>query len=233
MAEGRFQVVQDGAFDRDAGIAPGFPLAGRVAHPGIADAQAGDEADAAVHHQRLAVVAAEPAERAFETGRIEAADLDAGLRHRPKHRARGLPEAAEPVVEEVDVDSGAGALRQQVHEGPAGRVVVDDVVFELDRAFRRLDRFQPCRIVLGAVFQQCQAVAWNRRRAGNPGKRLACQHLVERPLLAGRGVDNIGPCQSLCRLHVICLYGRTIRARTIRANAVRRNTRRTDPVAVF
>ena len=57
--------------DLDAGVAPGFHLPRRIAQPLRADAQSGDERDAAVDGERLAMIAREPAQRAVEARTIE------------------------------------------------------------------------------------------------------------------------------------------------------------------
>ena len=61
--------VRDGrAAHLDAGVAPRLDPFCRVAHPHPPHAQAGDEADLAVHREHLAVVARDPAERASSRG---------------------------------------------------------------------------------------------------------------------------------------------------------------------
>ena len=55
------------------------PRAGSPTHA-LADAQARHERDGAVDGDHLAVIAAQPAERTIEPGRVVAADLDAGRR---------------------------------------------------------------------------------------------------------------------------------------------------------
>src|SRR6185312_7009330 len=62
----------------------------RVAQPFRADAHAGEKALRAIHHQQLAVVAADPAERLAQLRRIEDAHLAAGgAQPLPERAARG------------------------------------------------------------------------------------------------------------------------------------------------
>ena len=102
-----------------------------LADPAVGDAQAGDEADAAVDGDQLAVVAADP-ERVRQPGRIEDPGLDAGLAQAPPETGQGAEGRAEPVVEHAHANAGAGALDQGIREGPAGHVVGDDEVLEMD-----------------------------------------------------------------------------------------------------
>jgi hypothetical protein len=129
--------------DLDARVAPGFDAPRGISHPSLTDAQPGDEGDAAIDDDDLAVVSAEPPEGAVEARRIEAPDLDAGLPERSPESARGMPQPAEPIVDETNADAFARLGRQQLGELPPGGIFVDDVTLEVDRAFGGADRLQP------------------------------------------------------------------------------------------
>src|SRR5262249_25343529 len=158
--------VQDGgALDFHAGVAPGRNAARRVAHPVLADAEAGDEPDRPVHAEHLAMIPAEPAQRTRETGRVVAAHLDAARAQSLPEAPRGLSEAAHPVVDDADAHAVPGLRDQGGAELLADRVVVDDVALEVDAAGRAGDRAEPGRIVLGRVLQHPDAVPRHEWRA--------------------------------------------------------------------
>src|SRR5690606_11793240 len=110
--------------DFHAGVAPGSGAARRVAGPHLADAQAAHVGRLAVHAQRLAVIAADPAERAVQAGRIEGAHLDAALPQPLPVAARGGAQAAQPVVQHAYSRAVPCRLDERIGELAAHRVVV-------------------------------------------------------------------------------------------------------------
>ena len=110
LRERLFELGNGRTADLDARIAPGFETALGIAAPLGADAHAGDEADAAVDRDRLAMIARQPAQRAVEPEGIEPAHLRAGV-------AQVLPEAAgsarpQAIVDDADANCRRAPLRQ-------------------------------------------------------------------------------------------------------------------------
>jgi hypothetical protein len=141
------------AFDRDSGVSrhgSRTPLG--VAEPQVADAQSGDEADAIVDRDGLAVVAREPRERARESRRVEYADFGAAVLE-PLQSVETAA-TAQPVNQHLDGNAGARALGERGDELSARDVVVEDVHLEQDRLLRAADRVEPRRIILAGIDQQ-------------------------------------------------------------------------------
>ena len=131
-----------GPADLDAGVAPRLhALAADRRSSASLTQSPDDERDAAVDRDRLAVIAREPAERAVEAQRIEAANLRAGGDRGLPQRSRA--ERAEPVVDDVDVDARARALGQRLGEFAADGIVSRRLAFEEDRSLRAADRVEP------------------------------------------------------------------------------------------
>jgi hypothetical protein len=196
----------------DARVAPRIPLLLGAALPVEREAQAGDVRHAAVDRDHLAVVAADPADDRRERRRVEGADLAAGGDERTEQAADRRQPGAEPVVDEPDLDAGAGLGGQQFDEPPAYRVVPDDVHLDVDRARRVDDGARPGGIVLGGVPQHAHAVAADERRAGRPAQRLIGQHAHVAQPLRPRG----GPRRHQLR-HAQLFYGLRTRSEGRRA----------------
>ncbi len=77
LSERRFDVGDRRAAHLDAGVAPRVNPLTRVADPHPPDAEAGDETDAPINRNHLAMVTTDPTERAIETRRVVASDFDA------------------------------------------------------------------------------------------------------------------------------------------------------------
>src|SRR5690606_37976047 len=120
-----------GAADRHPGVAPGRDVPRGIAHPHPTHAEPRDEGDGPVDDQRLAVIAREPAEGARELRRVIDTHLDACVAEPSPEPARGLPEVAEPVVDDAHVDARARAGGEGVSELPPDLVVPDEVVLEM------------------------------------------------------------------------------------------------------
>ncbi len=158
------------AADLDAGVAPGVEPALRVAEPPRAHAQPRDESDAAVDGEHLAVVAGEPADRAVQARRVEAAHLAARLHERAEQRTRAA--RPQPVVDHAHAHAGAHAFDQRRDELASDLVVPEDVALEEDAAPGRADGCAPRGEVLRGVPQQPHAVAADERSAGRAGERV-------------------------------------------------------------
>ena len=159
LLESALNVGDDRPLHLDAGVAPRVKTFLGITFPDRSHAKAHDKGRLAVDRDHLAVIARHPAERAVEPGRIEAANMDARLPEPAPVALRGLAQTPQPVVYQPHLDSVPGALDQGVGKTPARRVVVDDVVFEVDAALGRGDRLQPTRVVFAGVAQQPDAVA--------------------------------------------------------------------------
>ena len=190
-----------GPANLDAGVAPRLGV-GR-AFPRLADAQAGDEGDAAVADQRLAVIAHQPGQRPGDPRRVEGPHLDPAVAQPVPEPPAGGVQRAEPVVDEPHLHAGLGAGDQRVGEPLARRVVVEDVDLEVDEALGGGDGVEPRRVVLRGVLQQPHGVALDQRRAGGARQRLvgddaawragpACadDSTVSRRLLLRQAVDR-------------------------------------------
>ena len=185
--------------DRDARVAPGREAALCIAEPFLRKADAGDEADVAVDDEQFAMVAADPAERAVESRRIEDAHFSAGVVQRfPEFRA-GIAEAAEPVVDDGDAHARRRAFAQRVAELTADVVILDDVVLEKDAVAARADRGEPCVEVGARIDQQLDRVAGAQDGIGRAIERVAGQapHRARRQL---RRRDR-GKCGGLRHRH--------------------------------
>src|SRR5690606_16172056 len=134
--------------------APRPELAGRVSDPVGADAEPGDERDAAVDGQHLAVIPRQPSERALEPRRVVAAHVNAGVAEALPEAPRCLAEVAHPIVDQADGDAFPGLLDQRVRELVADFVLADEVALEVDVMLRARDRAEPGRVVLARVAQQ-------------------------------------------------------------------------------
>jgi hypothetical protein len=97
----------------DAGVAPGIQMPPWITDPHLADAQSGHERSRAIHRDHLAMVAADPAERAVEARGIVAADLDATGAQTLPERPRRLPESAHPIVEQPDTNALSRLFRSR------------------------------------------------------------------------------------------------------------------------
>jgi hypothetical protein len=137
-----------------------------------ADAQTGDESDRAVDREHLAMVAGEPRQRRVETRRVVAAHLDAAGAQAIPEAARSAADAAQPVVDETYAHAGLRLADERVSEPRARRVVVEDIVLEMNVVGGRADRFDPGRVVLASVPQQPDAVAFDQGRARCARERL-------------------------------------------------------------
>src|SRR5215469_18223479 len=94
---------------------PGRNALLRIASPGIAHAEAGDERHPPVDAHRLAVIAVHPSERARPVEGVERPDLDSRFAQGPPD-AGTRREAAQPVKEHAHLDAVAGASAERVHE---------------------------------------------------------------------------------------------------------------------
>jgi len=142
-AKARETSATAGAADLDAGVAPGLEPAPRPAEPsqGLADAEAGHERDPAVHHDRLAMVARDPAQGLVEARGVEAAHLHSALAQ-PAPEPRARITEARPASRRSRATAhalGRRARDERVREAAADLVVVDDVALEV-HAFPRLGR---------------------------------------------------------------------------------------------
>src|SRR4029434_7260370 len=159
-------------WDLDPGGPPRRDPAGGVPEPGTTDANAAHESDGAVDLQRLAMIAREPSERTIEPRRVVAAHLHPARAQSPPESARGLCPAAQPIVEQPDLDSAARPLDQRSGELAAGLVVVDEVVLDVNVVPRRPDRGLPRRIDLLRIPEEPDVIAGDERSAGGPGEGL-------------------------------------------------------------
>src|SRR5690606_6002868 len=108
----------------------------------ITDIDAADDREAAIHHRDLAMIAEVDLEAvAPALGGVERADIDAGFGQGADIGARQL-EAADLVVEEVDLDAGARLGLQSLAQALADTVVAHDVVLEQDVFLRLFDRVE-------------------------------------------------------------------------------------------
>src|SRR5690606_23951378 len=139
------------AANLDAGVAPRFRAAGRVADPVAADAEPGDERDGAVDGDHFAMVARQPAERAFEPRRVIAAHVDSGVAKPLPEAPRRLAEIAHPVVDQPYGDAVLRLRDHRVREFEADLVLADEVALEVDVMRRLRDRVEPRGIVLARV----------------------------------------------------------------------------------
>src|SRR5690606_14719640 len=172
------QLVGDGPLEADGGVAPGRAVADVV--PLVADAQAADDADARVREHELAVVAAQHAQRVPQRGRREAAYVAAGAAQLVPVRVAGA-DAAEPVIEDEDLDAGAGTLGERAGEAAAHVVVTDDVVLEDDAALRARDDVQHRGERRGPVDEHGRGVAERERRLDGPPQRALEQRAETGP----------------------------------------------------
>ena len=170
-------------FDLDDGVVPVAAAVGQ-ADPVVGDVEAAREGDAAVAHQRLAVIA--PQQRP-EAGPPEAVAVVRDHVHAvPAHAVEELGRrvaAADEVVEQPHLDAPARGARQRIGELPSDGVVAENVHLERDARPRRFDRVQPGGERLDAVAQQLDRVA---------GQKLA-------PILdVARGRGRRGQRQRVC-----------------------------------
>ena len=177
FGERRLDVRDGWSVDRDAGVAPGVEaLVALAAPPHVGDAEPGDEADAAVHADHLAVIARHPSERRVEPGLVERADVDrrrGGAAPRTSTASRSM--RAEPVVEQAHAHAASRGRDERVGELAAAAVVAQDVALEVHPLFRRPDGFEPGGIVLLRIAQQLERCCPRRGarppRARTPGRR--------------------------------------------------------------
>jgi hypothetical protein len=155
-------------------------MASGIADPVAPDAQPADEADPAIDADGLAMVAAEPAERAVERRRVEASDLDARLAQPGPELRRRPRDIAHPVVKHANRDALPRLGGQRVRETLADLVGVDDVILEMDPALRRRDGVKPGRVILGRVAQQTHGVALDQRAAGHAREQPLGDHARQR-----------------------------------------------------
>jgi len=134
--------------DLDPRIAPGRNTACRISDPHPPDAQPGDESDASVDRQQLAMIAMQNIERACEAEWIEGTHFDAGGAERAPEAARRAVERAQPVVDQSDDDAVTRTRGERIGKLRTDLVVADEVVLEQDAMLRTVNRREPCRIVL-------------------------------------------------------------------------------------
>src|SRR6185437_9499585 len=140
------------AADLDSRITPRLEPTLRITEPALADAQAADEADLAVHDDRLAMIARQPPEGTRQPRWIEHAHVGTRVTHRTPEPERAP--AAEPIHDDVNTNASARALREQRRELAPDAIVLDDVRLEQDVALGARKRFEPGRKVFARVAQQ-------------------------------------------------------------------------------
>jgi hypothetical protein len=191
----------------DAGVAPRLHPTRWIAQPLRAYADAGDEADAAIDRDRLAMITAEPAERTVQARRIERASLYAS-RGELRPQCAGA-KGAQPVIDHAHVDTGPCLRRQRVGEPAPDFVIVEEVALEQNRALGIANGVVPSREILLCVEQQANRVAIDRIRPRGPRER-AIGKLAERDRLqvslesSARIARGHRPCQctgNRARLH--------------------------------
>src|SRR5690606_29454240 len=159
-----------GATDLDAGVAPRRDVALRVAEPHVANAQSRHEPDGSIDDQCLAVIARYPTERAREPRRVVRTHLDPRLAQRRPEPAPGLPESAQPVVNDSHTHPLACPCREHLSKLLPNRIVPNEVVLEMNIVRCRSDRLEPRGIVLSTVLEQSHLIAADERRTGGTGK---------------------------------------------------------------
>src|SRR5690606_32260954 len=128
----------------------------------VGDVQPPGEAHAVVHHQDLAVIAAEEAGESRaegapgEANRIVVEDADAGSLKAP-HEAPGQGRAPD-VDDHVDLHARPRALGESAREATAGPVGAEDVGLQADMRSRGGDRLQHGRVGLLAVAEEGEAM---------------------------------------------------------------------------
>ena len=153
----------------EARIAPRLHAARGVAEPRAAHAYAGDKAHAAIHDERFAVVATEPAERAIEARRVVVAHLTASL-HEWLPKAARRAERADPIEQHAHFHPATCALGEGVAESLTDFIRTQDVVFKIHRRARRADRLVPCVVIRRRIQQQLHAIPAHERSARRAGK---------------------------------------------------------------
>ena len=173
LRKGPVEVRDEGSLEGKAGIAP---RRGGAARPAVGDAEPGDEPDPAVGGEKLPVIAPDP-ERCAQARRVEDPDFHAGPLEASPEAGQRPPGGAEPVVEDPDLDARRGALGERTREGPAGLVVGEDEVFEVNDPFGRPNRLEPCRVILLCVAQEGHGVAKAQLAVGN-SRRCPIEPLI-------------------------------------------------------
>ena len=90
----------------------------------------------------------------------------------PPIPSRSVSQTAEPVVYQPHLNALLCLFDQFVGEKRPLLVVVDDVRLEQNKLLRRLDRFKPCRIILGRVDKKAHVVPMDQPCPGHPFERF-------------------------------------------------------------
>jgi hypothetical protein len=122
--------------------------------------------DTAVNSDHLAMIAAEPAERAVKPWRIEAPDIDSRTTHPLPESERGRVDGAHPVIDHADNNSGTRPFHQSIGKHLPPFIFMDDVAFKIYSPLSRFYRFQPGRIIFGGVFEYAHGIAREQGSAG-------------------------------------------------------------------
>ena len=159
--------------------------------PVMTDAKTAGEPDTAVHAQHLAMVSADPAKRVGDARCIVAPHRDSGVFEAPPEPFRRPPAATEPVIEHPACDSAFSRPDQRIRELGAHRVLLDDVVLEVDCPRGRLDRVEPSREVFRAVTQKLDRVPVRRLCVRDADEARSGQGLERRTAKISGAVANI------------------------------------------
>jgi hypothetical protein len=171
VGEGFGQLLDHGTFEAEMRVAHRMARLGRQ-QVLVADIDAAHEADLAVDHQNLAMVAQVEERRApREIGMQEAVDRHAGAAQRHVG-ARPEPAAAHAVDQHAHLHAAFLGTDQRVDERKARFIGAEDVAAEADALLRGIDRRDHRGIGLVAVAQHVGGVADGRGHAGQPADRI-------------------------------------------------------------
>ena len=180
-------------------VAPVFGVL-RIAVPGIGDAHAAGEADAAVDHQQLAVRAVVHAREVVPAQRMVEANLDAGGFHLLHQFVIELL-ATRPVDQNLHRYAGARAFLERLRELLAHAAGPVDVGLEGDAMLRAADRREHLREDLRAIFQVAHAVAIDDRRAEHDAQLAQKLRVAHRVAVRERALDLLFRADEVKRQH--------------------------------
>ena len=125
------------------------------------------------------------AKAAYRIDRVEVDQPHAGLTQ-PAEKIRGRPGRSIAVIDDIDIDPFLPLRHQQIAQSDAiARHILEDEIFEVDRAFCRLDRRENGAEAFGAVTQDPNMISGGQGLFGDRflDREMALQHvLVIQPL---------------------------------------------------
>ena len=118
------------------------------------------------------MIAAENPQRVRQLRRVISPHFDTVIAKPSPVTPRRVAEPAEPIVDQLYLDALLRFFDQPVCKDRALLVVVDDVSLKKYAVLGRIDRLEPCRIILRRVDKETNIIPVDQPRAGDAFERL-------------------------------------------------------------